>query len=161
MGDFAGELTSPGLKTRKYDYKETINMKVKLSDIITAIEMTDQYSENFLDRETGEIVWISDMAMTSDEKEEACEQLDEHGFYRLPTSFDIREYDMMEEFTLALPEPARSRLESAIRGKGAFRRFKDTIRRLGVDRQWYEFQSAGYKQKAIEWCRENGLEYEE
>ena len=69
-------------------------MKVKLSDIINAMEMTDQYSENFLDRITGEIVWISDLAMTSNEQEEAYDRLDEHGFYRLPTSFDIREYDM-------------------------------------------------------------------
>lgn len=84
--------------------KDTIIMKVKLSDIIDAMEMTDQYSENFLDRITGEIVWISDLAMTSSEQEEAYDRLDEHGFYRLPTSFDIREYDMMEKFIDSLPE---------------------------------------------------------
>ena len=32
-------------------------MKVKLSDIIGAIEMTDQDSDYFLDKETGEIIW--------------------------------------------------------------------------------------------------------
>ena len=97
--------------------KDTIIMKVKLSDIINAMKMTDQYSENFLDRITGEIVWISDLAMTSNEQEEAYDRLDEHGFYRLPTSFDIREYDMMEKFIDSLPEPARSRLGRAIQGK--------------------------------------------
>ena len=136
-------------------------MKVKLSDIITAIEMTDQDSENFLDRETGEVVWINDEVMDKDEIEEASEELDAHGFYRLPTSFEIHEYGMMEEFVESLPEPARNRLESAIRGKGAFRRFKDTIRQLGVADQWYEFQASGYRRKAIEWCIENNLEYEE
>ncbi len=136
-------------------------MKVRLSDIIDAIEMADQYSEYFLDRETGEIVWISDMAMTSDEKEETCDQLDAHGFYRLPTSFDIREYDMMEEFIDSLPEPSWSRLEQVIQGKGAFRRFKDIIRQLGVGDQWYKFRSSEYKKHAIEWCKENNLEYEE
>lgn len=136
-------------------------MKVNLSDIIDAVEMADQYSKNFLDRETGEIIWISDMAMTRDEIEEACDQLDAHGFYSLPTSFDIREYDMMEEFTDFLPEPARSRLKRAIRGKGAFRRFKDMIRQLSIDDQWYEFQASSYRRKAIEWCIENNLEYEE
>ena len=30
-------------------------MKVKLADIIDAIEMMDQYTEYFLDKETGEI----------------------------------------------------------------------------------------------------------
>lgn len=38
-------------------------MKVKLVDIIDAIDRMDQYSEYFLDKETGEIEWISDMAM--------------------------------------------------------------------------------------------------
>lgn len=135
-------------------------MKVKLSDIIDAIEMTDQYSESFLDRETGEIVWISDMAMDYAEKEAACDQLDEHGFYRLPTAFDIREYGMMEEFVYALPEPAQSKLLRAIQGKGAFRRFKDTIRHLGIEEQWYQYRDSSYKSKAIEWCEENGVEYE-
>lgn len=136
-------------------------LKVKLSDIILAMETADQYTENFIDAETGELVWISDMMMSPDEIEEVTSQLDEHGFYRLPTSFDIREYDMMEEFVYSLPEPAQSRLERAIRGKGAFRRFHDTICQLGVDSQWYEYQESEYRKKAIEWCEENELEYEE
>lgn len=135
-------------------------MKVKLSDIIGAIEMANQYSESFLDRETGEIVWISEMAMTSDEQEEAYEQLDEHGFYRLPSTFDIREYDMMEEFISSLPEPLQNKLEQVIRGKGAFRRFKNTIRYLGIEDEWYQYQASEYRRKAIEWCEENELEYE-
>ena len=94
-------------------------MKVKLSDIIDAIEMTDQYSEYFLDKETGKVEWVSDMAMTQEE------------------------------------------LASAIQGKGAFRRFKDTVIRLGIDQEWYDFQSAEYKRKAARWCEDNGIEYEE
>lgn len=46
-------------------------MKVKLSEIIDAIEMTDQESKSFIDKVTGELVWISDFAMTSEEKETA------------------------------------------------------------------------------------------
>ena len=135
-------------------------MKVKLSDIIEAIEMTDPYSEYFLDRETGEIVWLNEMGMDRAETEDICERLDAHGFYRFPTSFDIREYDMMEEFIETLPATARNRLGQAIRGKGAFRRFKDTIRQLGVDEQWYQYQASAYRKIAIEWCERNDLEYE-
>lgn len=124
-------------------------MKVKLSDIIDAIEMANQYSESFLDRKTGEIVWISEMAMTSDEQEEAYEQLDEHGFYRLPSTFDIREYDMMEEFIYSLPEPLQNKLEQVIRGKGAFRRFKNTIRYLGIEDEWYQYQASEYRRKKL------------
>ena len=133
-------------------------MKVKLSDIIDAIEMTDQYSEYFLDKETGKAEWVSDMTMT---QEEVYDRLDEHGFYRLPTSFDIHDYDIMEEFVYTLSGSARDKLASAIQGKGAFRRFKDTVIRLGIDQEWYDFQSAEYKRKAARWCEDNGIEYEE
>ena len=136
-------------------------MKVKLSDIIDAIEMTDQYSEYFLDKETGKVEWVSDMAMTQEEQEEVYDRLDEHGFYRLPTSFDIHDYDIMEEFVYTLSGSARDKLASAIQGKDAFRRFKDTVIRLGIDQEWYDFQSAEYKRKAARWCEDNGIEYEE
>lgn len=135
-------------------------MKIKLSEIIDAIEMTDQESEYFIDKKTGETVWISDFAMTSEEKEAACNQLDEHGFYRLPTSFDIREYDIIEDFVYSLPDPAKDKLSRAINGRGAFRRFKDGIRQLGIEQQWYDYQADAYKKKAVKWCEDNGLEYE-
>ena len=77
-------------------------MKVKLEDIIFAIETTDQYTENFLDLETGEVVFTNDMIMSNKELEELDYQLNEHGFLRLPTSFDIREYDIMEDFVYSL-----------------------------------------------------------
>lgn len=135
-------------------------MKVKLQEIIDAIEMTDQASEYFLDKETGEIVWISEVVMDRDEIGEAYDELDEHGFYRLPTSFDIHEYSIMEDFVYSLPEPKSDRLARAISGRGAFRRFKDGIRQLGIEEQWYEYQGNAYKRMAIEWCEDNGLEYE-
>ena len=86
---------------------------------------------------------------------------DRDGFYRLPTSFDIRDYDIMEDFVETLSGAAHDRLDSAILGRGAFRRFKDTVYDLGIDQQWYDFQAAAYKRKAARWCEENGIEYEE
>ena len=135
-------------------------MKVKLSAIVDAIEMMDQYSEYFLDKETGEMEWVSDMSMTQAEQEEVYDRLDEHGFYRLPTSFDIRDYDIMEDFVDTLSGSARDRLANAIQGKGVFRRFKDTVIRLGMDQDWYDFQSDAYKRKAARWCEDNDIEYE-
>ena len=55
-----------------------------------------------MDKETGKVEWVSDMAMTQEEQEEVYDRLDEHGFYRLPTSFDIHDYDITEEFVYTL-----------------------------------------------------------
>lgn len=45
-------------------------------------------------------------------------------------------------------------------GRGAFRRFKDTVHRVGMAEKWYSFQYEAYKRMAIEWCEENRIEYE-
>ena len=44
--------------------------------------------------------------------------------------------------------------ESAIRGRGAFRRFRN------LAEQWYDYKEKEQKQLAIEWCEENGFNYE-
>ncbi len=137
-----------------------IKMTVKLSDIIEALKFVDDSSQYFLDQETGEIVWVSEMAMNPSEQEEIYNTLDEHGFYRLPTQWDIHEYSIMEDFVYSLPESKRDQLAGVIRGRGAFRRFKDGIRQMGIEEQWYDYQVDAYKRMAIEWCEENGIEYE-
>lgn len=135
-------------------------MTVNLSDIIDALNFTDEYTHNFLDKTTEEIVWVSDMAMTMKEQEDTYDTLDEHGFYRLPEQRDIHEYRIMEDFISSLPAgAARDRLSIAIYGKGAFRRFKDSVIRLGLDQRWYQWRDEAYKKKAIEWCEENGITY--
>ena len=103
---------------------------------------------------------INDMVMSTSEKEEAYDQLDEHGFYRLPDQRDIDDYRTMEEFISTLSGSAAARLSSAISGRGAFRRFKDTVHSLGLSDQWYEFEDSAHKRIAIRWCEENGLEWE-
>ena len=77
------------------------------------------------------------------------------------TSFDIRDYDIMEDFIDTLSGSSHDRLASAIQGEGAFRRFKDAVIRLGIDKQWYDFQADAYKRKAARLCEDNGIEYEE
>ena len=140
--------------------KEMINiMTVKLSDIIDAITMANQDSFYFLDKETGIVEWVSDMVMTEEEQQEIYNRLDEHGFYRLPTQYEIRDYDIMEEFVDILSGTMQERLSNAIYCHGAFRRFKDTVHQMGIAEKWYAFQDEAYKRKAIEWCEENDIQY--
>lgn len=136
-------------------------MNVKLSEIIDAIEFTDNYSHYFLDKTTGEVVLINDMTMSSQEQETAYDTLDEHRFFRLPEQRELNGYHTMEAFIETLPAPARDRLASTIVSRGAFRRFKYEIHRLGVEESWYDYEEAVHRKKAIEWCKGNGIEYED
>jgi hypothetical protein len=46
-----------------------------------------------------------------------------------------------------------------IRGSGAFRRFKDAIRRHGIEDEWYQFRDQALEEIAIEWLESNGIAY--
>ncbi|MBO5320031.1 MAG: hypothetical protein J6B01_09545 [Ruminococcus sp.] len=58
------------------------------------------------------------MAMTALEQQAAYDRLDAHGFCRLPTQYEIRDYDIMEEFADTLTGAAREKLANALRRQG-------------------------------------------
>jgi hypothetical protein len=54
----------------------------------------------------------------------------------LPSKFDIHEHSIMERFCLDLDDGRqRETLLDAIHRKGAFRRFKDLVRRYDIEQQ--------------------------
>ena len=132
-------------------------MTVKLKDIVDALETTDDTSEAFLNKRTGEIEWIGEY-MDEEEREEVSERLDEDGFIRLPTQYDIHEYNIMRDFVFSLSGNEQDYLADAITGRGAFQRFRRGIKRFGMEQSWYDFRDKAYVGIAEEWCQENGLE---
>ncbi len=64
------------------------------------------------------------------------------------------EYEMMENFIHDFPllERQRDRLAYAIGGKGAFRRFKDTLLSMQLADHWYSYRDSEYRRMAREWC---------
>lgn len=134
---------------------------MKLEEIIDALHMADDESKAFYDSETRDIVWLSEYTMSRAEYEATSEALDEHGFVRLPTKRDIHEYGIMKDFIETVSEDAQERLWEAINGRGAFRRFKDTVVKLNLDQRWYDFRDAAFEKAAREWCEENDIEIED
>ncbi len=56
-------------------------------------------------------------------------------------------------------EQSNRRLERAIRGKGAFRRFKDELHEEYPDLPpvWYDFRDSRAMRRAVEWLAEQSL----
>ena len=80
----------------------------------------------------------------------------------LPRQYDMNEYRMMEEFIYDLPAGrAQDALDAAIRGKGAFRRFKDRLYDFDLQEKWYKYRDDCYEQIARDWCERFGIEIEE
>lgn len=69
------------------------------------------------------------------------------------------QYHWVDEFVRTIEEPVlRARLEAAINGKGAFRRFKDVLLTLPDERRkWFEYRDQMVRQRIAEWVLEHGI----
>jgi hypothetical protein len=66
----------------------------------------------------------------------------------------------VDQFTRAQEsERMREELLDAIHGAGAFRMFRSTIRRLGIEKAWYRFRDQAIEEIAREWLEEHNLQY--
>ena len=151
---------------------------VKLSDIIEVIEIQTDEASSFLNKKTGEVVTFNredfEAAENQDDLDEypewqresiktAQEILDhEEDFIGLPAKYDVDEYQIMEKFILSVKDRGISdSLYSAIKDKGAFRRFKDGIIRFDIEDDWYKYREEAIKQVAIDWCQLNQIEFKD
>ena len=110
-----------------------MRMRIKLQTVIDAIEQASDAYTMLYDTKTGETVYLPDVWITGETDEELAKLVENEPerFLQFPTKYEIHEYSIMESFVDYLPQGRiKSELNSAIRGKGAFRRFKQTIRCL-------------------------------
>lgn len=151
-------------------------MKVKLAHIIEGMEMQSEENHPYLNLETGEVVSVSREALLIAEDGEEYEHLPDwqqdeaklaydivdnfEKYASLPSSFDINEYEIMESFCYSLSdEQQRNTLLNSIRGKGAFRRFKENVYELGISDEWYNYLDHSYREIAIGFCERNDIDY--
>ncbi len=144
------------------------NIRIPLKLIIDAIEMADDMWSQYLDIENMEVVSLPEdqfLGGLCEEDEELSELIEEEWnirFFGLPSQSDINEYSIMEHFIWSLPGgQIQDTLENAIRGRGAFRRFKDAINRYGIEQSWYDYQNEAYREAAVRWCEGHGFGYVE
>ena len=69
------------------------------------------------------------------------------------------QYQWLDDFIKSIENvDVRARMEAAINGKGAFRRFKDILLTLPDERRrWFEYRDQMMRQRIIEWVREVGI----
>ena len=159
---------------------------VSLRDLVDELQMLSHESYAYLNKETGKVISISnddfsmleninddefevenddELAENSDSEIDFFQEVkkiaeSDDDYVKLPSSFDIHEYEIMERFCLSI---ANARISNAlldkIRGSGAFRRFKDTIYRYGIENDWFKYKDEAYKEMAISWLESHGFAY--
>lgn len=153
-------------------------IRVKLNDIIDALESQSFDCWAFLNKNTGEIMLIGEEEKKLAEETELIEEVpawqkeaikfmqdvmsQSKNCIALPTKFDIHEYGIIKKFCLTIDDIKICDIfDGLIKGSGAFRRFKDAIHEHGIADDWYKYRTNALKEIAIEWCEENDIEFED
>jgi hypothetical protein len=149
---------------------------ILLKDIVDALEMQFDESLSVLDLDTGRVETVSrDLLSEADEPGEEEPDLPDwqedewevanrivssDRFVALPTKFDIHEWSIIEEFSYSVESrPIQADLLNALHGRRAFRFFKDTVRRHGIEKDWFQFRDEALRDIAIEWCEEHQIRW--
>ncbi len=97
-----------------------------------------------------------------DEAELALEVLlDESGRYiRIPERNSSKAFKTMEEFIEIIDnQELKEKLRTSLSGKGAFRKFKDTLKDYPKERKrWHGFNAKVVKREIIEWLNSTNVE---
>jgi hypothetical protein len=153
---------------KKKGFRPNMNPPAKLSDLILALEMPSEEFRTYFDRKTGAVVSVEESMLSrledgeeedlddlaewqKEEYEVAKEIVSDDGsrFLPPPDKFEFHEYRVMEEFI------------RTIKGRGAFRYFKDTLHRLAIQQSWYDYLEEAQREFMIEWAEENNVPFED
>ena len=154
---------------------------INLSELIEALEFDSDLHITRVDLQNGCVVSVSAEVFSAVEENdnEALEVLPDWGkqevesaraimadsgerFVNGPNKFDFNEYRHMERFIGTVENAeAAEQLWRAIKGKGAFRYFKDTASRLDLLEQWYRYRDEAVKEFVREWAKGNNVPYSE
>ena len=121
-------------QTNSKDGHDDMSLPVSIQDVVMAIDLPDNDCRSYLNTDTGEIVTATDE--------------------------DRRLVENMEDFGTSLADDRhRSEVLEALRGRGAFRMFKSTVHRLGIEQDWCRHRDAAFERIAKAWLEANGVAY--
>ena len=153
------------------DIAPLTRLDTSTGEVLTMLEEAYRAVERYIDEGS------ESAAFEAWAKEEACAEWmigELRDAYRILTDYseryvevppaDTRDaYRDMEDFIETVEdEQFANRLWRAIEGKGAFRRFKDTLYdRPAEQERWYKFKDDCLRQRAIEWLESLDIELDE
>jgi uncharacterized protein UPF0158/nucleotidyltransferase-like protein len=130
--------------------------RVDLRSLGDALEDHSDMNEWWLDPATGKVEpWLADPDFDESEEEHPSDR----GWILIEPIPSHQGYGDMEGFIERVRDSrARDLLARAIAGRGAFRRFKDTLYEFPELREaWFKFRDARMERRAIEWLVDEEL----
>ena len=157
--------------------EQVADMKpVSLKSVVNEMDVISDEVTAYINKKTGELCAVSEEEanIIEEGKEDdefipewqkeilpkVREVLESDHFVALPDQFEIHEYSIMERFCLSLSdEGLQDELLYAIRGSGAFRRFKDAIHRKEIQDDWYRFRREAFISIASDFLESKGIAF--
>lgn len=123
-----------------------------------AMEDSDRTNSYYLNTQTGEVVFFSELYDDFDEREKQLEEIESSSDY-IPIECipSYVAYQWMEDFVASIvaskDERIAEKLSIALMGKGAFRRFKDVLYSVGDKwvQAWYQWKNDRLREAIQEW----------
>ena len=133
-------------------------IKLDLNVVASEFESINDEHPLFYNKETGEFDYYVDPVYSGIEDD--IERFEEACWIAAPSQYDINEYDIMTDFAYAVSDRRKKEILSlALQGRGAFRRFKDTVYILELSDEWYAFRHRALVEIAKEWCEFHKIPY--
>jgi hypothetical protein len=149
---------------------------VSVLEVVDALELASDEMSSFVNTSTGEVRTVTheDLQLAEDEDdpsapdwqrqavEDARAVINSDEWIELPSKFDIHEWEIMDRFSLSLSnDEAMSELRGSLRGPGAFRHFKATVRRLDLEDAWFAYKRRTLEAMAKSWISDHGMRPDE
>ncbi len=151
-------------------------LSVSLQQVVEHLELANDQMDSYINRANGELVIIDNESLSLAEDdgdlkhlpewqremvEEAKRVRADKNFTVLPDQYHINEYQIMERFCLSLDSEAmQNDLLAALKGRGAFARFKSFIYTENIDESWFAFKSTALRQIAIDFLDSENIPYQ-
>jgi RimJ/RimL family protein N-acetyltransferase len=120
-------------------------------------DMVNSETYLFYNRVTGEFDFYNEYM---DMEDDDSEKYEDDMWIAAPSQRDLDEYSIMEDFIdTVLDSQKKELLSVAVEGRGAFRRFKDTLYRVDLVDEWYSFKHNAFVEIARQWCERHSIDY--
>jgi hypothetical protein len=155
-----------------------MSLPVSLQEVIDEMDQQNEMITAFINRKTGELRILTEddyYALRHLDNGKPIEGLppwqqeiipilretdESDDFIPLPSQYQIHEYQIMEDFIRSLHDGSiKADLFNAIRGRGAFRNFKDKVFKYDIRDNWFSFKNRTLKKIATDFLDSEGIAY--
>ncbi|MFQ6060613.1 MAG: UPF0158 family protein [Thermoplasmata archaeon] len=147
-------MVEPGSRPQK------ARLKVNMDELAYAFENCSREMRYFLDLENGAVVVVSDYDDEKEELEEKVEQELGKRYLAIPCMGSEEAYRDMVDFIGSVEDRfLKEKLQIAVDGEAAFRRFKNVLLSYPEERErWFKFKEECVKERVRDWLELEGIE---